>query len=109
VSGDPNVGGPQTAAQWFNTSVFSLPAPFTFGNSGRNTVLAPGYANVDAVLQKSVTLSAGVRLELRWEVFNLFNHVNLDVPNRTFGSANFGRIFGAGPARQMQFGAKLLF
>ena len=32
-----------------------------------------------------------------------------DTPNRTFGTGNFGRIFSAEPARQMQFGMKLIF
>jgi hypothetical protein len=109
VSGDPNVGGARTAEQWFDTSVFSLPAPFAFGNSGRNTVVAPGYADVDAALQKDLQLPHAARLELRWEVFNLFNRVNLDVPNRTAFTPNFGRIFSAGPARQMQIGLKLVF
>ena len=43
------------------------------------------------------------------KVFNLFNRVNFDVPNRIFGTANFGRIFSAQPARQMQFGLKFTF
>jgi hypothetical protein len=109
VSGDANVGGAETSAQWFNTGVFSLPAPFTFGNAGRNSVLAPGYADVDASIQKDIVLGRGTRLELRWEIFNLFNRVNFDVPNRVFGTANFGRIFSAQPARQMQFGLKFAF
>ena len=109
VSGDPNDGVPQTAAQWFNTSAFSLPAHFAFGNSGRNAVRAPGYAEVDAGVQKDIELGRGTRLELRWEVFNLLNRVNFDVPNRIFGTSNFGRIFSALPARQMQFGVKVLF
>jgi len=106
---DPNVGGAQTAAQWFNTGCFSLPAVFTFGDSGRNTVLAPGYADVDAALQKSVALPRGSHLEVRWEIFNLFNRANFDVPNRTAFTSNFGRIFSAGPARQMQLGVKIVF
>jgi hypothetical protein len=109
VSGDPNTGGAHTPAQWFNTSVFWLPAPFTFGNSGRNTVLAPGYAEVDMGVQKDIELRGRTRVELRWEIFNVFNHANFDVPNRMFGTSNFGRIFSAQPARQMQFGAKVLF
>jgi hypothetical protein len=28
-------------------------------------------------------------------VFNLFNRANFDVPNRVFGTPNFGRIFSA--------------
>jgi hypothetical protein len=72
-------------------------------------VLAPGYADVDAAIQKDIRLRNAARLELRWEVFNLFNHVNFDVPNRIAFTPNFGRIFSAGPARQMQLGVKLLF
>ena len=109
VTCDPNVGGAQTTQQWFNTSCFALPAQFTFGNSGRNTVLAPGHANVDAALQKNVTLPIRARIELRWEIFNLLNRANFDVPNRTALTSNFGRIFSAGPARQMQFGVKFVF
>jgi hypothetical protein len=43
------------------------------------------------------------------EIFSLFNRLNFDVPNRIFGTSNFGRIFSAQPARQMQFGIKFVF
>jgi hypothetical protein len=109
ISCDPNQGGAQIAQQWFNTSCFSVPASYTFGDAERNAVLSPGYADVDAALQKTVELGNGVRLQFRWEIFNLFNHANFDVPNRIAFTPNFGRIFSAGPARQMQFGAKLIF
>jgi hypothetical protein len=109
VSGDPNTGGAGTAAEWFNTAVFSLPSLFTFGNAARNSVFAPGYAGVDAGVQKDIAVAGSTRLELRWEIFNLFNRVNLDVPNRVFGTSNFGRIFSAQSPRQMQFGLKIVF
>ena len=72
-------------------------------------MLAPGYADVDLGVQRSIHFSRGVQLQLRWEIFNLLNRVNLDTPNRTAFTANFGRIFSAEPARQMQGGIKLLF
>ena len=76
----------------------------------RNTVLAPGYAEVDLGVQKDIQLPGRTRVELRWEIFNLLNRVNFDVPNRIFGTtSNFGRIFSAQPARQMQFGLKFVF
>jgi hypothetical protein len=106
---DPNQGGARTAAQWFNTTCFSLPAQYTFGNAPRNSVRAPGYASVDASLQRDVTLRGDVRVQLRLEVFNLLNRANLNVPNRIAFTPNFGRIFSALPARQMQLGVKLLF
>jgi hypothetical protein len=109
VTCDPNAGGARTAEQWFNTSCFSLPAAFTFGNSGRNAVFAPGYADIDVGFQKDALVAGGVRLQFRWEVFNLLNRANFDVPNRTAFTPNFGRIFSAGPARQMQLGVKIVF
>ena len=106
---DPNEGGAKTAQQWFNTSCFALQPQFTFGNAPRNSVLSPGYANVDAALQKDVGLGGGTRLQFRWEIFNLLNRTNFDVPNRVAFTPNFGRIFSAKPPRQMQFGVKVLF
>jgi Carboxypeptidase regulatory-like domain/TonB dependent receptor len=106
---DPNAGGARTAEQWFNTACFALPAPFTFGNAARNSVVGPGYADVDAALQKDIELAGRLRLQLRWEVFNLLNHPNFDIPNRTAFTANFGRIFSAQPSRQMQIGARVTF
>lgn len=44
---DPNQGGAQTAAKWFNTACFALQPQFTFGNAPRNSVVSPGYAGVD--------------------------------------------------------------
>lgn len=106
---DPNEAAPRTPERWFNTACFALPAAYTFGSAGRNTVIAPGHANVDAALHRTIELSGRVRLELRWEIFNLFNRANFDVPNRIAFTPNFGRIFSAGPARQMQLGAKVTF
>ena len=106
---DPNQGGAKTSAQWFNTDCFALQQPFTFGNAPRNSVLAPGYAAVDRAVQKDVALTGSARLQLRWEIFNVLNRVNLDVPNRIAFTPNFGRIFSAKPARQMQSGVKFLF
>jgi hypothetical protein len=106
---DPNRGGVKTATAWFDVDCFTLPAPFSFGNAGRNSVLAPGYSSVDMALQKDLVLGGGRSVELRLEVFNLLNAVNFDVPNRIAFTPNFGRIFSAQPARQMQFGVKFLF
>jgi hypothetical protein len=109
VSGDPNLASGRTADRWFDTTVFSLPDQFAFGNAGRNIVMGPGYTDVDVVLQKDIRLSEDVRLECRWEIFNLLNRANFDLPNRIAFTPNFGRIFSAGDPRQMQFGAKLVF
>ncbi len=106
---NPNLSSGRSPERWFDTSAFALPAAFTFGNAGRNIVFAPGYSDVDFSLQKDMNLTETVRLKFRVETFNLFNHPNFDVPNRIAFTPNFGRIFSADAARQIQFGLKLEF
>jgi hypothetical protein len=110
VSGNPNLGSDQRmVARWFDTSVFSQPAIFHFGNEGRNVLRAPGLFTMDFSLRRNFALTERVRLQFRGEFFNALNHTNFSVPGRTFGSADFGVISGAGPARQIQVGARLEF
>ncbi len=107
---DPNLpGGGRTADRWFDTGAFALQAPFTFGSAPRNGVVGPGYANVDLALAKTWRLPRAAALELRWEIFNLFNRANFDLPHRIFGSPDFGRISSAKNPREMQFGARIAF
>ena len=107
--GDPNLSaGQRSATEWFNTAAFALQAPFTFGSAPRNSVFAPGFAVVDLSVQKDWQVNEG-RLQFRWEIFNLLNRANFDVPNRIFGTPNFGRIFSAQNAREMQFGLRYSF
>ena len=108
--GDPTrPAGQRSASQWFSTGAFALPAPFTFGSAGRNSVFAPGLANVDLSIVKDWNFDEQGRLEFRWEIFNLLNRANFDIPNRVFGTPNFGRIFSAQHAREMQFGLRYSF
>ena len=59
---DPNLpGGERTPERWFDTSAFALPAPFTFGSAPRNSVIGPGYANVDFALAKTWALARHAR------------------------------------------------
>jgi hypothetical protein len=102
-------GGEQSPERWFDTAAFALQAPFTFGSARRNSVFSPGYASVDFALAKTWGLPGSSNLEFRWEVFNLFNRTNFDLPNRTYGNPNFGRIFSAKNPREMQFGLRLSF
>jgi hypothetical protein len=107
---NPNLpAGERTPERWFDTSAFALQAPYTFGNAPRNSVLGPGMANLDLVVAKTWTVARTRQVELRWEIFNVLNTANFDLPNRIFGTPNFGRIFSAKDAREMQFGAKISF
>ena len=107
---NPNLpAGQRTAERWFDTSAFVLQPAFTFGNARRNSVVGPGFANLDLAVAKTWTLKGATKLELRWEVFNALNKANFDLPNRIFGTPNFGRIFSAKNPREMQLGVKLSF
>jgi hypothetical protein len=114
---DPRVAGSCTAS-----SVFALPYNAAgvahFGNLGRNVLYGPGFGNTDFSLVKNVTLQGSARVQLRVEVFNLFNQANFGQPGRTatVGSTSFGVISNtrfptgdSGSARQVQFAAKFLF
>jgi hypothetical protein len=100
---------PAKIAKYFNTSAFSLPAQGTYGTVGRNTIYGPGYENFDAGLFKNIPIHEQRRLELRWEVFNVWNHTNLSNPNNSFSSSAFGRITASSSSRVMQIAAKIVF
>jgi hypothetical protein len=108
VLGNPN-DGPKTPEEWFNTSVFSLPALYTFGNAPRNSVIGPGLREFDLSLQKEIPLAEAVKLQFRAEAYNLLNRPNFNIPNRTAFTSNFGRISSAQDSRQLQFALKLAF
>ncbi len=100
---------PKTPERWFNTDAFALPAPYTFGNSGRNIVSGPGLANLDLSLQKKWVLHENQALEFRLDAFNALNHPNFNLPGRIFGAANFGVVTSAQDARELQLALKLMF
>jgi len=106
--GNPN-DGPKTPSQWFQTSAFSLPALYTFGDSPRNAVIGPGLEEFDVSLQKEIGIRDSRRLQFRAEAYNLLNRPNFNIPNRTAFTPNFGQISSAQDSRQLQFALKLLF
>jgi len=108
VTANPN-NGPRNPQEWFNTSVFSLPALFTFGNAPRNAVIGPGLQEFDVSLQKDIWITEAAKLQFRAEGYNLFNHANFNIPNRTAFTANFGTISSAQDSRQLQLALKLVF
>jgi len=112
--GDPYAPGPgcpetRTPNCWVNPAAFARPAQYTFGNAGRNSLRGPGYKNVDLSFTKNTGVGGGRQLQVRIETFNLLNWDNYDIPNRTALTPNFGRIFSAGPPRQIQLGLRLVF
>jgi hypothetical protein len=68
---------------YLNPLAFRQPATGTFGNLGRNAIYGPGFWNVDVSLIKTLKVSERASLELRAEVFNVFNHPNFALPTGT--------------------------
>jgi outer membrane receptor protein involved in Fe transport len=107
---------PRTADAWFDVSAFALPPAGTYGNARRNSLRGPGLTLADIVVYKDVPIGR-VTAQVRVEVFNVFDWVNLGLPDasvlfNTDGSyrAGAGRITTtATSARQVQIGLKLSF
>ena len=105
---NPNVN------EWFDPACFVQAAPGTFGNSGRNILRAPGYADLNSSLAKSFRLTflgEQGKLEIRLDSADVLNHPN-------FGGVNgyvsppptaAGTINSALTNRTMQIGARLSF
>jgi hypothetical protein len=107
--GKPYVRQTTGALQWLNPSAFPVSAPGTFGNAGRCGLEAPGYFDVDAGLSRYFNIKEKQRLELRFEFFNVGNHVNFSAPDNFVPDATFGQILGDVSPRILQFAMKYTF
>ncbi len=96
--------------QWFNPAAFVVPAPYTFGNSSRNLLFAPGDIVIDLSVLKDFSLYERLKMQFRAEAFNAPNHFNWAGPASNISvPASVGRITSGAEARIIQFGLKLLF
>ncbi len=121
--------------QWLNPKAFTLTGfqLGTIGNSARGVCDGPNLIQFDLALYKNVKLSDRVKMQLRFEVFNVFNRVNFSAQGfnnvispgeATFDtgdgatantitsftySGNFGQAVRTRDPRQAQFGVKLIF
>jgi len=108
--GDPTLpSDQQTPGHWFNTAAFAAANQFTIGSASRNPVRGPQYHDVDLAVMRHVGFGGQSSLELRLEVFNLFNTANLGAPASQLGPANFGTIVTALDPRVVQLAAKFWF
>jgi hypothetical protein len=114
VTGDPN--------RWFDPTAFVLPPIGTLGTAGRNDLIGPDQRTTDVAFAKSIPwsrLGGAGQIQLRIEVFNLFNRVNFGPPSlvafsgmgtETAPLASFGQIrTTTTSARQMQIGVRVVF
>jgi hypothetical protein len=111
-TGNPSVTHTRTATNvaWFTSSVFQVAPYGTYGNVGRNSLMGPGYINSDLSFFRLFPIYKEHQLQFRAELFNAFNHANLNNPNGNVASGSgFGKITSATVGRIAQFGLKYSF
>lgn len=103
-------GGTRMADHWFNPAAFAIPAAFTFGNVGRNTVVGPGMQTLDLAMTREFNVTEKTKFQFRAEFFNALNHTNLGTPNRFVNTPQFGTITEAAtPGREVQLSVRVSF
>jgi hypothetical protein len=119
ITGTPTLsGGPES--NWINNyfadpSVFQIPAPYTLGDAARaiGSVRSPFFFSTNLSILKQFALSTrheDMKLELRLEAENAFNHPVFGTPDMIVGDPNFGVInYTAVGPRQCQLALKLYF
>ena len=116
--GNPHLPGDRSRAEklqaWFNPAAFDNPPIGSNGNTGRNFLRGPGYANLDLSIAKSFAIPYGPlresqKLDFRAEFFNALNHPNFYNPNNGVGGVAFAAIQSAQDPRIMQFTLKYIF
>ena len=108
---------PKTFAKWFSTESYADPvAPWDggpnqgFGNAGKDSAVGPGIQNWNISLFKSIPITAeGPHIDLRFESFNTFNHVNPQGINVNNHDGNFGKVTSDYGPRTLQLGGKFVF
>jgi hypothetical protein len=118
VAGAKGNDGPKTVEQYFNTAAFvdrlgqnpNAITDFRFGTAGRNTIIGPGIASLDASVSKVFSLKERHHLDLRGEFFNLPNHAIFAQPGSTLRTATYGVITGTRiDSRQIQVALRYSF
>jgi hypothetical protein len=107
---DPYLPSSQWASgMYLNLDAFKAPPAGAFGNVGRNSLVGPGYVDLDLGISRSISLSSTKRVELRAEAFNLLNRINYNLVGRILGTPSFGQLLSQYDPREWQFGVRFAF
>jgi hypothetical protein len=107
----PKIENP-TPQRWFDTSQFSNPPQYTFGNIAQTLggLRSDGTGQLDATITKNFAFFERFNLQFRSEFFNLTNTVRFNPPNQVFGNPQFATVTAqANQPRVIQFALKLSF
>jgi hypothetical protein len=111
---------PKTRLAWFNKAAFAAPiAPWApggnaqgnqgFGNARKDAIVLPGLFNFNLAAFKTFSFTESVKLQMRFESFNTFNHTEFQNIDASTNDANFGQVTSTYDPRVLQLGAKISF
>jgi hypothetical protein len=103
-----------TPDRWFDLTGFrpTTDNTGTYGNAGRNILRNPGQAQMDLSLVKNTRFRERFEYQLKFELFNAFNHPQFAGPGSTIGTASAGvtsSLLYNTPMRQIQVAMKVSF
>ena len=114
--GNPTLSN-RTINQWFNPAAFTIAPAGTFGDMRRNNIYGPGIELVNLSAAKTFSVWESVKLQIRGDATNAFNHPSFSLPNSSLtcttpgvpctSTANVTGVSQGG--RTMQLGARLSF
>ncbi len=100
-------------ARWFNTSCFTQPSAYGFGNERRtdSQVRGSGINNYDFAVSKTTPIATErVKFQFTTEFFNIFNRVQFGIPGAQLGAGNFGVVSSQyNQPRLIQFAGRFIF
>lgn len=107
--GNPHLANPGVNA-YFNQAAFGVPSFGSYGNFGNNVLRSDRVFNMDLSLFKDLHVRENKLVNLHFDAFNVFNHIDWGTPGTLIGQPGFGVITStAHPPRVMQMGLKILF
>ena len=101
-NGQPIAISDPTSLLFFNTAAFSVPAPGTFGNAGRNTIIGPGTSVLNLGLTRNITFGQTRGLSIQLLASNVFNTVQFASIDTIVNSPTFGQVTAVRPMRRVQ-------
>jgi hypothetical protein len=107
----------RTFERYFRTDVFRAPAQGTIGNAAKTLIRGPGINNWDISVFKTFPIRERLRFQVRWELYNVFNHTQFSAVDTTARfdaqgnqvNTRFGQLIDARAPRQMQFALRATF
>jgi hypothetical protein len=91
------------------TRTHLTPAAGEYGTTGRNTERGDSFLDFNVSVSKDFAVSERVRLQVRGELFNVFNTTNFNAVDSVMTSPNFGRAISAFDPRRAQLAARVIF